>query len=111
MVPETKFQICPELVLDVQKKIPQEEVESATAVVSHEEDIVWTQLLLGSVYGMGQVGVIMFSVGFKKIPARFLGFSPSRVQSSATLALPSFPLPLPLPSSLGPSWPALLPLG
>jgi len=32
-----------------------EEVESATAVVSHEEDIVWTQLLLGSVYGMGQV--------------------------------------------------------
>jgi len=33
-----------------------EEVESATAeVISNEEDIVWTQLLLGSVYGMGQV--------------------------------------------------------
>ena len=48
-------------------KIPQEEVESATAVVSHEEDIVWTQLLLGSVYGMGQVGVFRFSLGFKKI--------------------------------------------
>ena len=36
-------------------KFPQEEVESATAVVLDDEDIVWSQLLLGSVYGMGQV--------------------------------------------------------
>ena len=37
----------------------QEQVQSATSV-SPEEDIVWTQLLLGSIYGMGQVTLFVF---------------------------------------------------
>ena len=36
----------------------QEEVQSATAAASHEEEIVWSQLLLGSVHAMGQVGTV-----------------------------------------------------
>ena len=49
----------------------QEEVESATAVVSHEEDIVWTQLLLGSVYGMGQVVFFNALLGFVEVSKRY----------------------------------------
>ena len=47
-------------------------------------------------------------LGFKKMSIRFLGFSPSHVPSSATLASPSSPLPWPSHSSLAPSSPALL---
>ena len=36
----------------------QEEVQSATAAAAHEEEIVWSQLLLGSVHAMGQVGTV-----------------------------------------------------
>ena len=41
----------------------QEQVQSATSV-SPEEDIVWTQLLLGSIYGMGQVTLFVFKYLF-----------------------------------------------
>ena len=41
----------------------QGQVQSATSV-SPEEDIVWTQLLLGSIYGMGQVTLFVFKYLF-----------------------------------------------
>ena len=41
----------------------QEQVQSVTSV-SPDEDIVWTQLLLGSIYGMGQVTLFVFKYLF-----------------------------------------------
>ena len=42
---------------EAKKKKNQEEVQPATAVLQ-EEEIVWSQLLLGSVHAMGQVGTV-----------------------------------------------------